>query len=463
MSRENKLGGAGELNGRKSRFATSSVIALAVGLVAFAGMAQRPAHAADDQQLQLLEDQIRQLQAQIDGLKKAQATQAAAAPAIPAGTKPAYGYETGSHQFGWVSADGQNSIELTGRLHFDVADYAGYTRKGGTQAPSNLDGGLNARRARLGITGKFMGDFSYAFIGDFGGTSDTIAAANTGAPASEIENAFITYNGFNKPGYTVPLAFDIGYIDVPVFLNEATSSNDRLMLEAPTAEVLATAFGGGDARSAAGVRSYKTNYWAAVYMTGPAAGASHSYPATGQSQPIALLGRATYNPIQDDVESLHVGANIGHVVNTGAASADGNHSFTLSDRPELRVDPTATFGTITTGNAVGAINNVKGADVYGAELAGAYQNFFAQGEYYIYQIDRQGVLPTNAAVTAKDLSFSGGYAEASYSIGGKRKYNPSTGSYTGVIVEHPLSLKDGSGWGAIEFAARYSEVNLNSG
>ncbi len=76
----------------------------------------------------------------------------------------------------------------------------------------------------------------------------------------------------------MPLAFDVGYIDVPFTLDESISSNDTMFMERSSSQVVATAFGGGDNRSAAGVRSYKTNYWAGAFVTGPTSGASHVDP-----------------------------------------------------------------------------------------------------------------------------------------------------------------------------------------
>ncbi|HEY1722378.1 MAG TPA: porin [Magnetospirillaceae bacterium] len=479
MSVEKNLGGAGELSGRKRRLATSSAIALVAGMAAFAGMAQAPARADDSQQLQLLEDQIRQLQAQIDGLKKTQAQQATMTPTLPAGAKPAYGYETGGHQFGWVSADGQDSIELTGRLHFDVGSYTHFSHDAGLTSPTGLNSGVDARRARIGVTGKFASDFAYTFIAEFGGTDDTNNPFVSGFGASEIENAFITYNGFNKADHFVPLAFDVGYIDVPFTLDESVSSNDTMFMERSSSQVVATAFGGGDNRSAAGLRSYKTAYWAGAYVTGPAAGDAHSAPVTVSNttsapttvspsgEPLAFLGRATYNPWSDaDGNNIHVGANVSYVVqpgattteyNTGSAtpatSVAGNHSISLSDRPELRIDPTAILST-------GAINNVRNAEVYGAELAGQFDHFFAQGEYYLYDVQRYH---STALPNAANLDFDGGYGQASWSIGGKRHYNPSTGAYTGVIPDAPLNISSGSGWGALEFGARFSYTDLKSG
>jgi phosphate-selective porin OprO/OprP len=64
-------------------------------------------------------------------------------------------------------------------------------------------------------------------------------------------------------------------------------------------------------------------------------------------------------------------------------------------------------------------------------------------------------------VPGPTLNFNGGYVEASYSFGGKRLYDPSRGSYTGVIPQAPLA-PGSSGWGALEIAGRFSVVNLNN-
>src|SRR5262249_52743814 len=89
--------------------------------------------------------------------------------------------ESGSHSFTMSSADGNWSIGPTGRVHLDMG--ASLTQQPqaatgpGTAAGGKLEGGVNARRARLGITGKAMGDFTYTLILDGGGTNDGAAAA----------------------------------------------------------------------------------------------------------------------------------------------------------------------------------------------------------------------------------------------------------------------------------------------
>ncbi|MGC5220929.1 porin, partial [Escherichia coli] len=59
----------------------------------------------------------------------------------------------------------------------------------------------------------------------------------------------------------------------------------------------------------------------------------------------------------------------------------GAQTLTLSDRPELRLDPTTLIST-------GAIANVSSAQVYGIEAAATYGSFFFQGEYFWYNVER---------------------------------------------------------------------------
>src|SRR6266481_8971284 len=139
------------------------------------------------QQIQQLQRQLQQLQNQVD--EQARRAPPPAAPAAP----PASGVKvtlSPNNRPGISSADGQNTIELTSRLHFDIGDYLSLHPQtpGG---PHSLTSGVNARRARLGVLGKFMGDWSYAFILDFGGSSDSNVNTVTGSRSTDIENAFI--------------------------------------------------------------------------------------------------------------------------------------------------------------------------------------------------------------------------------------------------------------------------------
>jgi phosphate-selective porin OprO and OprP len=241
--------------------------------------------------------------------------------------------------------------------------------------------------------------------------------------------------------------------------------------------VIATSFGGGDFRSALDVRSNNDRYWLGAFLTGPNSGALHTAGAscntgavavtpgtpcvtsaqmTGLGPQLAFLARGAYQLVQEKDATFHLGFNY---ANLFAPRVGPNlAAVLLADRPELRVDPTS---FLATGNIP-----ASGGQVYGVEVAGSYQNLFAQGEYYHYVVDTRARVPTvpgnlQGGIPGPALNFDGGYAQASYSIGGTRHYDPTRGAYTGVIPENPMMPASG-GWGALEFAGRFSFVNLNS-
>jgi phosphate-selective porin OprO and OprP len=396
------------------------------------------------QQIQQLQRQLQNVQDQVN--KQAAQPPAAAQPAPAAGTGVLGGLGvkatlSPSNRPGICTLDDQNCIELTGRLHFDFGDYLSVHPQSPT-GPHSLTSGVNARRARIGVLGKFAGDWNYAFIADFGGSTD-------GPQTTNIENAFITYNGFR------PVAIDLGYLDVPFTLDEATSSNDIMFIERAEIQNVVTNMAANDARSALGVRSNNDRYWAGVYLTGPVAGATHQF---SNQQQLGGTARATYQVLQGSNYSLHIGADGEYVFTPRSATANAvagasiPSTLTLSDRPELRVDPTTFINT----GAIPANN----AGAYGGEIAGGFKSLFFQGEYYRIFIDQSGQTPT---APRPELTFDGAYAQASWTVTGEnRRYIPTTGAYSGIRPDHPVAFGRGGGWGALELAVRYSEINLNN-
>ncbi|MGH6988542.1 MAG: porin [Stellaceae bacterium] len=445
------------------------VLVVGAAAAALIGQAQ-PGHAETlkrlETQIQQLQDsyqsQIQNLQRQVEQLKEQQRKEArqnaiVRHQAIAAAARVTHGphvVETKGHEFGLESADGENSIYLTGRVHFDVGAYFNYDRKN-TNAPLRLSDGDNVRRARLGVVGQFMGDWDYGLIYDMGGSTDAI-------PSEGIENAYVVYNGFYKHHERFPVAIDFGAIDVPWTMDEATSSNDFLFMEHPSSQWIATEFGGGDARTAIGVRSNNDRYLVLAYLTGPQVGASHVFggsstgctigspivPASDDDcdgPQMAFLARGTYQIVQNAEGSVHLGIDFGDEFRP--RNGANMSAISLSDRPELRIDPTSFLGTGTIASS--------GGMVIGGEAAAAWQNAYIQGEYYHYSIDQLASgFPT--------LDFNGGYVEAAYSIGGRRHYKAGAGAYSGISPDHPLSWS-GSGWGALELAARYSVIDLDGG
>ncbi len=457
----------------KAKLTTVAAVSLIGALVASQAQAQSAGGADTEiallkQQLKLMEQKLEKLQKQTAANTTAAANANAKATSV-ANAKAAYPAKGPVASSGAVvsmpnnrpticTEDQQNCVSITSRLHFDAGGYD-YRPNTAATVPQKLDNGVNARRARIGVIGKFMGDWNYALIYDFGGASDgfasTASAGGTavgflpGGALSGIENAYLSYTGF-KP-FGGKLAIEGGYMDLPYTLDESMSSNDIVFMERAAPGVIASNIAAGDFRSAFGARWYNDTFWAGAYATGPTSGAIHSASSLsppGTTEQFGAVARATGQIVSGKDYSLHIGGNAEFLIRPPHNQITGAQTLTLSDRPELRIDPTALIST-------GALAGVSGAQVYSVEAAGTYGPFFAQGEFFWYNVDR------NALVGLPSLKFNGGYVEASYVLTGEtHTYNPGSAAYNGIVPANPFSL-DGGGWGAWEIAGRVSTINLN--
>ena len=130
--------------------------------------------------------------------------------------------------------------------------------------PQNLDSGINARRARIGVIGTFMADWVYSLIYDMGGSSDGFGNSATGCVVSGagsatcrigllpggitsgIQTAYLSYQGFKGPSWNV--AIEGGYSNTFFTLDQATGTNDIMFLERASAQVIASFAAGSSAR-----------------------------------------------------------------------------------------------------------------------------------------------------------------------------------------------------------------------
>lgn len=457
----------------KAQFSTAA----AIGLIGALATSQAHGQSADaeiaalKQQLRLMEQKLDKLQKQTSANTAAAANANAKADAKLSVANASAAYpvkgliapsdaivKMPNNRPTICTADDQNCIALTSRVHFDIGGYD-YRPNTAATVPQSLDDGVNLRRARIGVLGKFMGDWNYALIYDFGGSSDGFAStASAGATAvgflpggglSGVENAYLSYTGFKPFGGT--LAVEGGVMDLPYTLDEASSSNDIPFMERASSANVATNIAAGDFRSAAGARWYDDRFWAGAYVTGPATGAIHSASSVsppGTTEQYGAVARVAGQIVSGKDYSLHIGGDAEWLIQPPHNLIANTQTLTLSDRPELRIDPTTLVST-------GALAGVSGAQVYSAEVAGTYGPLFFQGEYFWYNVDR------NAFAPLPSLKFQGGYAEAAYVLTGEsRLYNASSAAYGGVVPANPFSLT-GGGWGAWEIAGRFSTIDLN--
>jgi phosphate-selective porin OprO and OprP len=468
-----------------SKLKLTAAVGLSLISALTASQAQAQSAGGQDNEVALLKAQLKQMEQKLDQLQKQ--TTANTASAAKANAKvdakvaslgnlnTAYPVKGPVAKYAAVvtmpnnrpticTADEENCIAITSRLHLDAGGYSYHPNSLGTN-PQKLDNGINARRARIGVVGKFLGDWNYALIYDFGSSSDgfggtaSTGAANgvggtsvgflPGGATSGIENAQLSYTGF-KP-FGGKLAIEGGYMDTAYTLDESTSSNDIIFMERASSGIIAQNIAAGDFRSAVGARWYTDTFWIGSYATGPTSGAIHSASSlnpNGATEQLGTFTRVAGQVVSGKDYSLHIGADAEFLTNPSRNQVTGAQTLTLSDRPELRLDPTSIIST-------GALANVSGAQVYSGEAAATYGGLFLQGEYFWYNIDR-GALPG-----LSNVKFDGGYAQAAYVLTGEtHTYNSAAAAYNGVAPANPFSLSSG-GWGAWEIAGRVSTVNLN--
>ena len=404
----------------------------------------------DQAEIQALKAQVAAMQAKLDGQGTAVASPRVAQNSnIPAlggaavvqgpdvlreaepGTAIPRVAQNETHHFTLQSPDGQYSIGFAGVVQFDTGGYLDYNAQSRFVGPQHLSDGVNSRRARIGVSGTAAGGWSYAFLYDAGNSQDSTAKG--------IETAQIVYGGFKG------VALELGYSNTNFTLDQSTSGNDLVFLERASPSDIATNFNAGDFRSNAGVRFFGDRYWIGGYLTGPASGDSHT--TTGER--FGAFERATAQVLKGPDYSVHLGVGVDEIIRAANAGNSTPRTLSLSDQPELRIDPTTLLNTGTIGTTK---NPVTGGTVFDLETAATWHGFLWQGEYYHYDVDRQG-LSSN--------SFDGYYGQVAYTLTGEsHRYNPQSGAYYRVFPNHPFSWKEGH-WGAWEVGARYSYIDLN--
>ncbi|MES1990405.1 MAG: porin [Pseudomonadota bacterium] len=338
------------------------------------------------------------------------------------------------------TGDGLFTMSIRGRAHLDSAFYdldaqdttrmltANNPLGGGSN--TGLSSGSNFRRAEFGVEGTFLRDWGYKLNMQWGNSGDE-------GPA-RIKDLYLTYSGLK------PVTFWAGAIQTPMTLDDSTSSNDITFMERSAAANLATGLGAGDGRTSFGVTAATSHLYGSLFYTTNTVNQGFAASTNTSNEGSAYVGRVAYAFQPDEHSNIHIGAS-------GTYKADPNGGVTFSDRPELRVDPST---LINTGSLTGSTAAVGAESAYavGPELAGNYGPFRAQGEYYVYNVERNG--------TAPSVDFSAWYLQASWVITGEEyKYAMDPAAYKGVKPASPFTL--GGGIGAWEIAARYSVADLN--
>lgn len=402
------VGGAGAIRRRLARtwLAGRSRAAIVVSaLVVCAGIVR--AASVDDAELAALRAQVRQLEEQLEAIKRRLATKeqpvaAAAAPGAPKVTMSDKGVSV-------VSADGANSIRLRAMVQLDSRHYF-------DDAGSAVDAFV-LRRARLITEGTFAANYGYQFVTEFGGSGVSVLDANftlTLIPAIQLR--------FGK--FKMPIGLERLQADAGTFFNERSLVTNLM----PDRDLGVQASGA--------VLDGRLSYSVCVFGGVPDATSTGTSEFDGEKH---LAARVMVSPFKSAADSplrqlsFGVAASRGRAKTasgrTGGYRTDGQQTFftynsgVVADGQSWRVSPQLDFR--------------RGA-------------FGLLGEYAVSAV----TLRPSVTAPRTELRHTGWQIAAGYVLTGE----PS--AYTGVVPRANFDWVAGT-WGAFEVAARYSALDID--
>jgi phosphate-selective porin OprO/OprP len=371
------------------------------------------------------------------------------------------------------SKDGNFSMSWNGRLQaasqynfINDLDPAKFSTADPTQTPSELNSGMNIRRARLGAEGTFMKILDYKFEFDF--------SRGNGSVGSGITDAYVRLNQNNA------LSYKLGSFKEPFSLEEAASNRYLTFIERHMAvnafvdnpNTYKTGIGANYAvprwQTGIALMTEPIGAWSAASTSVNANGNQSRNNGSGDSGWEAI-GRISGRPwMQDETHFLHAGISAGHTAvnnqyttsgtQVGAGSAGGGGGMAFFAFPDTNVDRTNMLntGNLTHGNA-GAANQVRvdSYDRYAGELWLTHGPWSAQGEYLRTNVNGLGYSGEH---------LTGAYGFVSYFLTGESKaYHVRNGAANRIRPRQPFGWTKNSGWGAWEIAAGYDWINMNNG
>ena len=346
------------------------------------------------------------------------------------------------------SANGRNSIGLTGRMHFDYrdSDIDGSGELGGGRTDdrdtASLADQFELRRARIGIKGKFAKDFKYELVTNIPGTAT-------------VDVAYLDFAKYEQ------VQLRVGKFKQPFGLEELISSNNMTMMErsylAQTAPSKKLGF------QVMGTPTTGMTYAGSIFQ--------HNDTERDMSRDgkASMAGRATLN-------FAEIMGNKEMVMHVGLAALDSTYAVGTSSSSQTETaTPSATQrGTINSFRSAGrGLNNIFRGQVSG-ENCGANAAYSCPSEYQAQVKQRaiglEGIFATGPfklmgeysngdykgtqGANAVSYDTKTYYLEAGYFITGE-KYADSYkgGVFSSFKPKNVFDLDKGS-LGAIELALR---------
>jgi phosphate-selective porin OprO/OprP len=317
---------------------------------------------------------------------------------------------------GLKSKDGNNTIQLTGRLHMDYRQYE--PTYGSGQTTDSYQNVAEVRRARFGVRGQFAKDFKYQLLANFG--NDT----GFGSTSSTADEMWVNYAANPE------MQFQFGLFKMPFSLEQLTSSNNIDFMER-------SLIGNTDGEF---IPAKETGFML------------HGIPKPGLVYQLAVSrGRGNKDAVSDGLDYIgRLTTNIAelqgskaYVLHLGAAYSTGTIKSGVtpaSGRTEARSQSAWFTGP--------ALSGVTTRTRQGLEAAFAYDGLKIQGEQFQFNYD-----PT----TGDDQKINGYYVQAVYNLTGE-SHAYKDGIFNWVKPNNPT---DKGGRGAWQVGVRMSEFDAS--
>lgn len=317
---------------------------------------------------------------------------------------------------GLKSKDGNNTIQLTGRLHMDYRQYT--PEYGAGQTTDSYANTAEIRRARFGVRGQFQKDFKYEIIGNLG---NDVGAAST---STTMDVAYVNYAA------TPEAQFQFGLFKMPFSLEQLTSSNNLDFMERSLVGQVEGEF----------IPGKETGFML------------HGVPKTGFTYQLAVSrGRGNKDTITDGLDYIgRVTTNIADLVGTKAYIAHLGGAYSVGDvRNGVAPASSRTESRFQNAYFTGpALSGVTNRTRQGLEAAFAYNAFKVQAEQFNFKYE-----PT----TGSDQEIKGHYVQAVYNLTGE-SYSYRDGVFGSLKPNNPV---DKGGRGAWQVGVRMSEFDAS--
>ena len=379
--------------------------------------------------------------------------------------------------FGWVSEDGKNEVNLTGRLHYDARMFDNNFGTTNDRDSSSMGDRFTERRARLGVTGVFNKDFTYEMVANLTGNNSN--ATNSTTSTAFIDTAWINY--LPNPGAQIR----VGKFKQPFGLETLTSSNNIDFMErsyqdqiAPGKQLGVMLHGDINPNTVYAISGYQKDFDPASSNGGLAPELAARF-ATNLAKAFGA---------GDDV-LFHVGAagTVGkyQVVPTtssqkGSTSETKGAFVAFNDENSglKNVFRNRIYGTPPCSSPTNGVCSIGGyslaaseaatvkKNMYGLELAAAYSATKFQWEYTKASYDATSQASTGASNTFYTTQSKGDvkvyYFELIHNLTGE-SWAPTykNGVIGAVKPNSSFSFKDMTGTGAWQLAARFSKYDAS--